>query len=100
MPQNLRQKRIEKDIAWAIPGGLPDKEKAMPLRFLDIFSKINYDREHEKSKIYYLPTIPKSPENSFCKTYLHFLVYTIEVLELQYLLVHAEINRCAPGFYI
>ena len=29
--QNLLPKRIDKDIVWAIAGGLPDKEKRMPL---------------------------------------------------------------------
>ena len=31
MSKNLLQESIEKDIAWAIAGGLPDKEKQMPL---------------------------------------------------------------------
>ena len=29
--QNLIQKRFKKDTAWAIGGGLPEKEKRMPL---------------------------------------------------------------------
>ena len=31
MLQNLPQQSIEKDIAWVIAGGLPDKEKRMAL---------------------------------------------------------------------
>ena len=31
MSQNLIQKSIEKDIAWAMAEGLPEKEKPMPL---------------------------------------------------------------------
>ena len=48
----------------------------------------------KKSKTYCLPTIPKSPYNAVCKTYLYILMYTIEVLELRYILVHGEMNGC------
>ena len=50
MSKNLLQESIEKDIAWAIAGGLPDKERSKCLytRFLEIFSKRNYQREQEK----------------------------------------------------
>ena len=54
-----------------------------------MLSKRNYHKDHEKSKINWLPTIPKSPEYPVCKTYRHFLVDTI-VLELLYMFVHAD----------
>ena len=54
----------------------------------------------KKSKIYYLLTIPRSLENAVCKTDLHILIDTIEVLELLYILLHAVMNGCGPGFHI
>ena len=54
----------------------------------------------KKSKIYYLLTIPRSLENAVCKTYLHILIDTIEVLELLYILLYAVVNGCGPGFHI
>ena len=44
----------------------------------------------KKSKINYLPTIPKIPEYFVCKTYLGFLIDTMEVLQLSYIFVHAD----------
>ena len=49
MSQNFLQESIEKDIAWTIAGGLPDKEKQnASARFLEIFPERKYHREHEK----------------------------------------------------
>ena len=44
----------------------------------------------QKSKINYLPTIPKSPKYPLCNTYIIFLVDTMEVLELLYIFVHTD----------
>ena len=46
----------------------------------------------------YLPTVPERPENAVCKTSPHVERHTIiEVLKLLYIIVHAEMNKCAPG---
>ena len=37
-----------------------------------------------------MPTIPKSREYPVCKTYLHFLVDTIDVLKLLYIFVQTD----------
>ena len=54
------------------------------------FQKENTIENMKKSKIYYFPTIPKSPVYPVCKTYLDFLVDTIEVLELPYVFVYTH----------
>ena len=75
MSQNLLQESIEKDIAWAIAGGLPDKEKRMPLLgSRPSFQEQSSIENMQKSKINYFPTIPKSPEYPPCKTYLSLSV--------------------------
>ena len=90
MSQNLLQKSVDKDTAWAITG-LPDKEKRMPpLGFWTSFQKETAIENMKKIKISYLSTIAKSREYPVCKTYLHFLVGTIvEVLKLPYIFVQA-----------
>ena len=79
--QNLLQKRIDKDTAWATAAGLSDREKWLPLigswTFFQKETTIEYTK---KSKINY-----KSLLYPLCKIYLHFLVDTIEVLELPYI---------------
>ena len=63
MLQNLPQQSIEKDIAWVIAGGLPDKEKRMAL----LGSRKSFQKE-------------STVENDF-------LMDTIQVLELSYIFV-------------
>ena len=88
--QNLLQKRIEKDTAWAIAGGLPDKEKRMPLLgSWTFFQKGTATEYMKKPKIEDFPTIAKSLEYPVWKIYLHYLVDIIEVLELPYIFVQA-----------
>ena len=90
LSQNLLQKNIERDIAWSI-AGLPDKEKRMLLLgSWTSFQKETAIGSMKNSKISYLPTIHESWEYPVCKTYLHFLVDTIEVLELSYIFVKAD----------
>ena len=84
--QNFPQKRIETNTAWTTAGGLPDKEKQMPLP-RHLFKNETTKEYMKKSKINYSPTIPKSLEYLDCKIYLHFLVDTIEVLKLPYIFV-------------
>ena len=81
---------MEKDTAWAMAGGFPDKEKRMTLLgSWTSFQKETTIEYKKKSKINYLPSILKSPEYPVCKIYLHFLLDTIEVLELPYIFVQA-----------
>ena len=90
LSQNLLQKSIEIGIAWTI-AGLPDKEKWIPL--LGSWTSFQKETSIEKmknSKFSYLSTIPESWEYPVCKTYLHFLVDTIEVLELPYIFIKAD----------
>ena len=73
---------IEKDIAWAVARGLPDKEKQMALLVSwKYFRKESTIENIKKPKLNYLPTIPKSLEYACCKTYLDLLIGTMEVLE-------------------
>ena len=67
---------------------------------LDTFSNRNCHREHEKSKTSYLPTIPNSREYPVCKTYLHFLVDTIEAPELPYIFLPADEQVCTRVLHI
>ena len=84
----LLLKRIEKDIAWAIAGGLPDKKKRIPLLgYWTSFQKETAIENMKKSKINNLATVSKSPEHPVWKIYFHFSVDTIEVPELLYILV-------------
>ena len=46
----------------------------------------------KKIRINYLPTVAKSPEYPIRKIYLHFLVDTIEVLELPYIFAQAYVQ--------
>ena len=88
---NLLQQCIEKDIAWSLAGGLPDKENRMPLvGSWTPFQKTTTVDLMTQSEITYLPTIPKSPEYPVCKKYLDFLLDTIEHLELPHIFVHAD----------
>lgn len=89
MSQNLLQESIEKDIAWAIAGCLPDKKKRIPL--LGSWSSFQEETtigNIQKSNISNFST--KSPEYPFCKTYPDFLVDTMEVLRLPYIFVHTD----------
>ena len=94
MSQNLLQESIEKDIAWAIAGGLPDKEKRMPLLGSGpSFQEQSSIENMQKSKINYFPTIPKSPEYPPCKTYLSFWKFwNFRIYS------YTQMNRCTPDF--
>ena len=62
-------------------GGLPDKEKRMPLLgSWTSFQKETTIENMKKSKINYLLTSPKSQQYPVCETYLDLLVDTMEVL--------------------
>ena len=54
----------------------------------------------KNSKISYLPAIPESSEYSVCKTYFHFLLDTIEVLELPYIFAQADEQMYARILHI
>ena len=100
-PQNLFQQSIEKDIVWAIAGGLPDKEKRVALLGSSrSFQKESTIENMKKSKINYLLTIPKSPGYTVCKTYLVFLIGVMEVLELPYIFLHTDEQMYARGLHI
>ena len=100
-PQNLFQQSIEKDIVWAIAGGLPDKEKRVALLGSSrSFQKESTIENMKKSKINYLLTIPKSPGYTVCKTYLDFLIGVMEVLELPYIFLHTDEQMYARVLHI
>ena len=65
---NFLQKRIDKDTTWTLAGGLTNKEKKIPLLgSWTSFQKETSIEYMKKSKINYLPTIPKSLEYPVCK---------------------------------
>ena len=89
--QNLLQESTERDITWAIAGSLTHKEEQMAL----LGSWLSFQEETtienmQKSKINYLPTIPKSPKYPLCNKYIIFFIDTMEVLELLYIFVHTD----------
>ena len=66
------------------------EEKRMPLLgSWTFFQKESTMQNMKKSKISYLPTIHLS-QKSVCKTYIHFLVDIIEVLELSHIFIQAD----------
>ena len=89
--QNLLQESTGRDITWATETGLPDKEDQMALLgSWPSFQEETTIENMQKSKINYLPTIPKSPKYPLCNTYIIFLVDTMEVLELLYIFVYTD----------
>ena len=92
--QNLLQKRIDKDTRELLQQVCQIKRKPL-IGSWTFFQKETTIEYMKKSKINY-----KSLLYPFCKIYLHFLVDTIEVLELPYIFEQTYEQVCKPGFYI
>ena len=87
--------RFETDILWSIVGGIPEKIcDPLDVPLLGSWTRFNKkvsSKEFKSAVIQYMPTIPQPVSDyAVLNSYLHFLLQTVETLELKNIFAHCD----------